>query len=216
MAAKKFSLKDNPIFESTAIPVKKDREKHPLNAIYSPSEKAKRKVGNEPFALRDKIKEWSAKKINSKILTFSAIALIAISSLFIYSWWKEVSRIEHPAPLIAKPAPILPEPKELFSEKALPEALPLPEEALLEEAPLLKEELEEEKEMPPPPRRLRDEKWLLSAIIFDGANSRALLNRRIVRPGDTIGKVKVVEITPDSVVLVRGEETFTLRLETEN
>ena len=211
MAAKKFSLKDNPIFESTAIPVKKDKENHPLNAIYSPSEKIKRKAGNEPSAFTDKIKEWSAKKINSKILAFGVTLLIIIPSLFIYSWWKEILKTEHPAPLIAEvePAPILVEPFPKEAEELLPE------EALLEEEPLLveKEELEKEKLLPAPSQRLRDERWLLSAIIFDGANSRALLNRRIVRKGDTIGKVKVTEITPDSIVLVRGEETFTLRLE---
>ncbi len=202
MTAKKFSLKNNPIFEKTAIPIKKDRGKHPLNAIYSPSEKTKGKAGS--FALTDKIKEWSAKKINSKILAFGVLALIAILSFFIYLWWKEILKTEHPAPLIAEPALIL------------PEALPLPEKALLEDVPPLKEELEKEKELPAPPRRLRDERWLLSAIIFGGANSRALLNRRVVRPGDTIGKVKVMEITSDSVVLVRGEEIFTIRLESEN
>ena len=215
MAAKKFSLKDNPIFESTAIPVKKDKEKHPLNAIYSPSEKIKRKASGEGSTFTDKIKEWSRKKINKKIPIFGAILLIATSSFFIHSWWKEILKIEHPAPLRVevKPAPILSESREFLPEEALLEALPLSEE-VPQEAPLPaeKEELEREKLLLAPPRRLRDERWLLSAIIYDGANSRALLNRKIIRIGDTIGNVKVMEITPDSVVLVRGEETLTLRL----
>lgn len=210
MAAKKFSLKDNPIFESTAIPVKKDREKHPLNAVYSPSEKTKRKASDK----LDKVREWSAKKINNKALSFGVIALLVIPSLYIISWWREISKIDHPAPL----TPLTTEVRPLMPEA---EHVQKPEELLPEEALPVIEELppayEEEELLPAHRRRLRDERWLLSAIIFDGANSRALLNRRIVRKGDILqGDVKVTEITPNSVVLARGEETFTIKLETNN
>jgi hypothetical protein len=214
MAAKKFSLKDNPIFESTAIPVKKDREKHPLNAVYSSRDTTKRKVSNEPSVFMDKIIEWSAKKISNKVLYLGMVALIAISSFYIHSWWRDILRMDYLlslTPPVIEARLFIPEETEYVQ---IAEKLP-PEEALPEKLPpRLEEKMLEEKIPPALPRRLEDERWLLSAIIFDGANSHALINHRIVRKGDTLQEdVKVIEITQDSVILARGEETFTLRLD---
>jgi hypothetical protein len=210
MATKKFSLKDNPIFESTVIPIKKDRKKHPLDTIYSPSEK--RKVS------MDKIKEGLAKKVDRKVLFLGAVTVIMVLFFLAYPAWRTVLRIDHPAPPVAEvklPPVVEQDPLEALpltgqAQEAQPEEL-LTELAVIEAPPT---QVEEEKLLLTTPIKLRDERWLLSAIIFDGANSRALINHRIVRKGDTLleGEVKVGEITPNSVVLIRGEETFTLKL----
>jgi hypothetical protein len=203
MATKKFSLKDNPIFERTTIPVKKDREKHPLNAVYS--EKTKRKVSDKSSLFTDKVKEWSAKKINNKALYSGIIVFIVVSSLYVYLLWREVSKMDHPTLLM----PLTTEVEPLITEV---EYIQKSEEVLLKETSPVAEELPPS----PPvlPKRLKDEKWLLSAIIFDKVNSRALINNRIVRKGDTFQEgVEVAEITQNTVVLTRGEETFTLRLD---
>jgi hypothetical protein len=55
-------------------------------------------------------------------------------------------------------------------------------------------------------------KVLLSGIIADKAEPKAIINETIVGVGDTIGGNIIVEIVPDKVILSNGEKEFELRL----
>lgn len=56
----------------------------------------------------------------------------------------------------------------------------------------------------PAPARSGDE---LEGIIAGPAGMVAILNQQIVRIGDRIGAERVIEITPRSVILQRGQQT---------
>ena len=55
---------------------------------------------------------------------------------------------------------------------------------------------------------------VLEGIIWDPkGDSVAMMNGRILRRGDRIGRFEIVTITKDVVTLKAGEETFTLRFQ---
>ena len=63
-------------------------------------------------------------------------------------------------------------------------------------------------------KKQEEGEWSLTAIIYNGTTSRAIINHEIVQEGDTIsgGKVQVIKIMPEKVILSREEKFFTLPL----
>ena len=55
-------------------------------------------------------------------------------------------------------------------------------------------------------------KLILSGVMWDDTDPKAIINNTIIGIGGKIGKNKVVEIKKDSVVLNNGTRTFELRL----
>ncbi len=53
---------------------------------------------------------------------------------------------------------------------------------------------------------------VLNGIVWDEANPYAIINSDVVKPGDTLGNLKVVQITEQSVVLEQDGERHTLTL----
>ncbi len=54
--------------------------------------------------------------------------------------------------------------------------------------------------------------WRLSGIWIREGERLALINGRLVRPGQTIDGARLLAITPTTVRLQRGERTLTVRL----
>lgn len=55
--------------------------------------------------------------------------------------------------------------------------------------------------------------FLLQGILWDPASPSAVVNNRVVQPGDHLGRWKVLEIGKDQVVLSDGVSTQILRVE---
>jgi len=65
-----------------------------------------------------------------------------------------------------------------------------------------------------PENKQKENEWSLTAILFSDTSSLAIINHEIVKEGDTLagGKVKVIKIMPEKVILGKEKETFILQL----
>ncbi len=222
MAMKKFSLKDNPIFENTVVPQPGRSEKEaPSSDDISP----------EP------VKENKRAPRTTRRI-FPGVAASVLVAVILLSYWglKNPSRSHRQLPVnqkerLLRTKPIIRKDETLKKKEQLrrKEVKPV-ERREVNRKPLLlpgKEKLgrkiistaspkEEKTATIVQKKRKKQERkeWYLTAIIYNETSSRAIINHGIVRDGDTLpgGETKVIKIMPDRVILSRGGDTFTLRL----
>lgn len=59
----------------------------------------------------------------------------------------------------------------------------------------------------------RENRFLLSAIIYKNGSGAAIINNQITRKGDQVGGMAVHDIQPDRVILRSGSEVLELRVD---